>query len=753
MLELKKITKFYQTGDFKQMALNGVSMKLQSGELVSILGPSGCGKTTLLNIIGGLDRYTDGDLIINGKSTKDFTGSDWDSYRNNSIGFVFQSYNLINHISVLDNVEMALTLSGVGSKEKKERALDVLKKVGLEKHAHKKPNQLSGGQKQRVAIARALANDPDIILMDEPTGALDSTTSIQILNLVKEVAKDRLIIMVTHNPELAEAYSTRIIKLKDGEVIDDSKPNVSDDNRNVYQPKKTSMSFLTALKLSFNNLRTKIVRSIITALAASIGIIGVALVLSISNGFGSEVNRLQKESLSGMPITISQYAINFDTSQYMDNGNIFNPEIGYIYPKELMSYKVNNITNEYIDYVNKLDLSLYESISYTYNPSIYNLVNKKELVTKISAEDINFTSIPNNIDYVLEQFELVDGTMPQNSNQVLFVVDQDQKVNQSILTALGINTNGEKIPYDEIKGLKLAVSMNNDYYVKVGSNYAVNSDLTQAYENGIKLEISGILKAKSELAPLLINSGIAFNSSLSAEVFENSKTSNIVIDQKEANINLLTGTGFNPFNPLDTKEEALKAIGGIELPTSIEIYSSDFDLKDQVKDYLQKYNDGKELKDQIVYTDLAAEFTSVISSLIGGISVVLIAFAGISLVVSSIMIGIITYVSVLERTKEIGVLRSLGARKKDITRVFNAETFIIGLAAGIAGVLITFLLNIPIDMILSNLIGDMNNLARLSPSHALILVIISIVLTLISGLLPALMAASKDPVNALREEA
>lgn len=749
MLELRNIRKVYQTGDFKQVALNGVSMKLESGELVSILGPSGCGKTTLLNIVGGLDRYTDGDLIINGKSTKDFTSSDWDSYRNNSIGFVFQSYNLINHISVIDNVEMALTLSGVGPKEKKERAMRVLERVGLEKHAHKKPNQLSGGQKQRVAIARALANDPDIILMDEPTGALDSTTSIQILDLVKEVASDKLIIMVTHNPELAEAYSTRIIKLKDGEIIDDSKPNTSEDKEVTYQPKKTAMSFFTAFKLSFNNLRTKIVRSIITALAASIGIIGVALVLSISNGFGSEVNRLQKESLSGMPITISQYAINFDSADYMNGGKKIKPEPGYIYPNELIQYKINNITTEYINYVKNMDSSLYESISFTYNDAIYNLVSKRETIIGINPDEINFNVIPSNINYLMEQFELIDGEMPKESHQVVIVVDQDQKINQSVLSALGINSNGEKIPFNEIYGLKLSVASNDDYYVKVGSNYAINSDLTNAYENGIKLEITGVLKAKTDLAPLLLSGGIAFLPKLSSDVLLKAKTSQIVIDQLEANYDLIKGI---PFSAMYPKEEVLKKIGGSDIPTDIKIYSSDFETKDKVKEYLAKYNEGKELADQIVYTDLAAEFTNVISSLIDGISVVLIAFAGISLVVSSIMIGIITYVSVLERTKEIGVLRSLGARKKDITRVFNAETFIIGLAAGIAGVVITMLLNIPLDMILSNLIPDMANLARLSLKHAVLLIIVSVILTQISGLLPALMAASKDPVEALREE-
>ena len=406
MLELKNIKKFYGVGDFKQMALNGVSLKFNTGELVSILGPSGCGKTTLLNIIGGLDRYTSGDLIINGKSTKDFKDSDWDSYRNNSIGFVFQSYNLINHISVLDNVEMALTLSGVSSKEKKAKALEVLDKVGLKSHAHKKPNQLSGGQMQRVAIARAIANDPDIILMDEPTGALDSKTSIQVLDLVKTIASDKLVILVTHNPELAEMYSNRIIKLHDGEVIDDSKPNDTGNGNEVYNPKKTAMSFLTALKLSFNNLKTKIIRSLITTLAASIGIIGVALVLSISNGFGNEVNRLQRESLSGMPVTISEYALDIDMDTFRNRPKEELPEPGYIYPEEVIATRINKIDEKYVNFINNMDRSYYTSISYTYNTSVFNLIINNGVVTKLSASNINFAPIPDNDEYILSQFEI-----------------------------------------------------------------------------------------------------------------------------------------------------------------------------------------------------------------------------------------------------------------------------------------------------------------------------------------------------------
>lgn len=748
MLELKNITKYYEVGDYKQMALNGVSLKFTSGELVSILGPSGCGKTTLLNIIGGLDRYTSGDIIINGKSTKNFKDSDWDSYRNNSIGFVFQSYNLINHISVLDNVEMALTLSGVSSKEKKAKAMEVLEKVGLKNHAHKKPNQLSGGQMQRVAIARALANNPDIILMDEPTGALDSKTSIQILDLVKTIASEKLVILVTHNPELANIYSNRIIRLHDGIVIDDSRPNNIISDNQVYQPKKTAMSFFTALKLSFNNLKTKLIRSLITTLAASIGIIGVALVLSISNGFGNEVNRLQRESLSGMPVTISQYAINIDIKNFT-NQDKFIPEPGYVYPEVRMAMRTNKINEKFLNFINNMDRSYYTSISYTYNSSIFNLVIKDEMTKSLSANGLNFSPIPDNDEYILSQFEILTGRMPVNSHEVILVTDNDQRVNQSVLNALNINQE-EKIPFSAFLNMQIACASNDDYYTKFNEYYVINHDLDNAYKNGIKLTVVGVLKANTDVAPLLLGSGIAYHRDLADEVFVKSMQSEIVTYQKGMEIDVLTGKAF-AFGK--TKEDALKALGGLKIPTDIKIYTSDFEAKNRLKSYLSTYNTNLPDDEKIIVTDLAAEFTNVISSLISGISIVLIAFAGISLIVSSIMIGIITYVSVLERTKEIGILRSLGARKKDIMRVFNAETTIIGFTAGVIGIIFTLIINIPLDIILTNNVSGMNNIVSLAGHHAIILVIISMFLTLISGIIPARIAAKKDPVNALRTEA
>lgn len=756
MLELKNIKKFYETASFKQMALNGVSLTFEQEEMVAILGPSGCGKTTLLNIIGGLDRYTSGDLIINGKSTKDFRDADWDSYRNNSIGFVFQSYNLINHISVIDNVEMALTLSGVNPKEKHEAARDVLKQVGLEDHIHKKPTELSGGQKQRVAIARAIVNNPDIILLDEPTGALDSKTSVQILDLVKAVAKNKLIIMVTHNPQLAAQYSNRVIELKDGMIISDSKSTQPKADQATYQPKKTAMNFFTALKLSFNNLKTKLVRSLITAFAASIGIIGVALVLSISNGFGNQVNKLQQESLSGMPITIGQYSYNLSREALQSSFNQEPVEVGdvvipYDFDGSRIPVRENTITTAYLDYLQAMDETIYETISYSYESGMFNLLHQGLGITPVSARKINFSVLPDNNDYILSQFSLVDGVMPVDYNQVVMVMDENHRVSQDVFVELGI-TVAEEINYNTIIGTRFVAAKNNDYYEKVGSIYSVQTDLSTAYQNGFELEIVGIIKAQTDVAGLLLDGGIAYHPNLNTVFLTDSLVSDIVLEQKDVNYDVKTGVAFNPLIPNNTLDNAMKQLGGSLIPSEINIYAADFDQKENLKNYLDQYNVDLEEEEKIVYNDLAEEFTNIMASLIDGISIVLIAFAAISLVVSSIMIGIITYVSVLERTKEIGVLRSLGARKKDITRVFNAETFIIGLAAGMVGIILTGILNIPLDAILTKYANGMTNIAVLSPVHALLLILVSIVLTLISGLVPARIAANKDPVNALRVE-
>lgn len=767
MLELKKITKIYDTGSYKQKALNEVSLSFQKGEIVSILGASGSGKTTLLNIIGGLDRYTSGDLIINGKSTKDFKDVDWDSYRNNSIGFVFQSYNLINHISVLDNVELSLTLSGVGSHEKRTKAKAALEKVGLSEHLHKRPNQLSGGQKQRVAIARALVNDPDIILLDEPTGALDSRTSMLILDLISEIAKDRLIIMVTHNADLATKYSTRIIQLKDGNIISDSKPQVDTPDKLEYRPKKTSMSFFTALKLSFNNLRTKLLRSLITSFAASIGIIGVALVLSIANGFTKEVERLERESLSGMPITIEQNPFDLSSFQNIRSNNPKEPAGDYIVPYDpteiiqLLQHQ-NIITQEFIDFLEAND-EYYETLTYSYdivsqmgttlsNPMFNLLYKYDDKIAPLNASDISFTPLPLNHDYILEQFKVLSGRMPQNAHEVVLVTDNYHRINQSILMALGVEIT-DQVAYDKVIDKIFVSARNNDYYEVVNNLYKKKNDLQTAYDNGFELKIVGIIKANNDVAPLLLGQGIAYDNRFLDLFLEDSLNSDIVLAQKDADYDVQTGFPINDKIPGQSKSDLLAKIGGTKIPTSISIYVKDFESKEKLKDKLDEYNEGKAEEAQIKYSDLAESFTNIMSTLIDGISIVLLAFAGISLVVSSIMIGIITYVSVLERTKEIGVLRSLGARKKDVARVFNAETFIIGLVAGILGIIISLILTIPINMVLTNAVnGMMHNIARLSVFHIIVLIIISVMLTLISGLIPALIAAKKDPVEALRVE-
>lgn len=757
MLELKNITKFYDTGSFKQRALNKVSITFKQGELVSILGPSGSGKTTLLNIIGGLDRYTSGDLIINGKSTKNFKDVDWDSYRNNSIGFVFQSYNLINHITVLDNVGLALTLSGSSSKEKKEKAMEALEKVGLIDHIYKRPNQLSGGQKQRVAIARALVNEPDIILLDEPTGALDSVTSKQILDLVKEVAKDKLMIMVTHNADLAYKYSNRIVELKDGKVIKDTRPAEIKKDDLRYEPKKTSMGFFTALKLSFNNLRTKLVRSLITSFAASIGIIGVALVLSIANGFSKEIGRLERESLSGMPVSIQEDVFDFSNIQNMRYTEPEIPEGDYVISYDIMDMfgemlGKNIITKEYIDYLESLEDEYYDTINYNYDLSMFNLLTRTGgFVLPLNARYINFSPLPKNHDYTLEQFEVLSGRMPEAPNELVLVTDNYKRINNIILNSIGIKDE-EEIAYDEIIGKKFISAHNDDFYVQQeDGSFIIPSDLNQAYENGYELEIVGIIMGTNEVSQLLLSEGIAYDNSLIDIIFASSLESKIVEAQnasEEVIVPVPRGS-----DQIINRDEAIKHIGGSRVPIEIQLYTRDFDSKERLKDKLDEYNVGLEKEDQIVYTDLASQFTGVMSTIIDGISIVLIAFAGISLVVSSIMIGIITYVSVLERTKEIGILRSLGARKKDVSRVFNAETFLIGLSAGLIGVVIAFLLTFPLNAILSSALNDMmTNIASLNIMHAIILIIISVILTFISGLIPARIAANKDPVDALRVE-
>ena len=764
MLELKKINKSYKTGDFVQHALKDVSLEFRKSEFVSILGPSGSGKTTLLNIIGGLDRYDKGDLIINNKSTKKFTDKDWDSYRNNCVGFIFQSYNLIGHISILDNVEMSLTLSGVGAKEKKEKALEALDRVGLKEHAHKKPNQLSGGQMQRVAIARSLVNNPDIILADEPTGALDSKTSKQIMNLIKEIAKDKLVIMVTHNAELAHEYSTRIIEFKDGKLISDSNPITKEEkNEDTISIKKTSMSFLTALKLSYNNIKTKKGRTALTAFASSIGIIGIALILSLSNGFKIEIDEFEQDSLSQAPIMITEQAMSMDEETIEElQGNDLEkyPDEEKVYVAkditETMTH-TNVITQEYMDYLDGLDQDDISGISYQYGTN-FNIINKSsdgyQMVSATNMQIQPWTLLPSkendDEDTIIEDnYDILAGSINNDEPGLILQVNSKNQIYASTLEQLGFDAE-EEVSFEDIMSKELKVVLNNDYYTKVGNYFIPNQNLEELYnnENNITLKVQAIIRGKEDKEILTSGTGLAYTNALTKLVISKNKDSDIVKAQNESDYNVLTN---QPFDATTTKESVLSYLGAESTPVAISIYPKDFKSKEQILAYLDNYNEDKEEADTIQYTDMAAMLSSLSQNIMDAITIVLIAFSSISLVVSSIMIGIITYISVLERTKEIGILRALGARKKDIKRVFNAETMIIGIFSGVLGIVIAYILTIPTNIIIENLSG-LANVAKLNIIHAIILVMISVILTVIGGAIPANMASKRDPVIALRTE-
>ena len=779
MLELKNIKKSYKTGEFVQHALKGVSLTFDRNEFVCILGASGSGKTTLLNIIGGLDRYDSGDLIINNMSTKKFNDNLWDAYRNNCVGFIFQSYNLIGHLSVLENVEMSLTLSGV--KNKKEKALNALDRVGLKDHAYKKPNQLSGGQMQRVAIARAIVNDPEVILADEPTGALDTKTSKQIMELIKEISKEKLVIMVTHNPDLAKKYATRIIEVKDGEVISDSLPKEKYKDKNNIEIKKTKMSFLTALKLSFNNIRTKKGRTFLTAFASSIGIIGISIILSLSNGFDKQVDIYQKNTLSNFPITISKSTMSMDEKQMeemmgsMMPGKGDYPKDKVIYSFDINSYNMlhtNNITKEYIEYIEKLDDSLISGISFTRATNLNLLVKNGEDVKSVSSNELNMGVIPKELDkedFMMEAFDLLDGEYPKDITDIVLVVDSKNRVDTKILKALGLSDK-EKIDFKEVLGKEIKLVFNNQYYTKFMNMFIPNTNLDDVYYNkeNLTLKVVGIVRNKEDnylgqIATSMNSLGnitdtssmmssnnigsILYKNDLVEKVISVNSSSDIVLSQSKSDNSVFTGEKLDS----DSKDNMLLYLGSKDEPFMINIYPKDFESKDKIIEYLDKYNIDKNDENKIVYNDLASTFISFGSKIMDAITVVLIAFSAVSLVVSSIMIGIITYISVLERTKEIGVLRSLGARKKDVSRVFNAETFIVGVLSGLIGVLIARLLIIPVNIILKDLTG-LSNVAILDPLHALLLIVISTALTLIGGAIPANMASKKDPVIALRTE-
>ena len=819
MLELKKIYKEYITGDFKQVALDKVNLNFRKNEFVSILGPSGSGKTTLLNIIGGLDNYTSGDLIINEVSTKDFKDNDWDIYRNHRVGFIFQNYNLIGHQSILSNVELALTLSGVGKSERRKKAILALKKVGLEKHINKNPNQLSGGQMQRVAIARALVNDPDILLADEPTGALDSTTSQQIMKLLKEVAKDKLVIMVTHNPELARTYSTRIIELRDGRIISDSNPydgkvnTVEDEIIRKNKTKKTHMSFKTALGLSFNNLKTKKGRTILTAFAGSIGIIGIALILSLSNGVNKYIERVEAETLSSYPLTIMEESadltevmgilasgkdkeINHDKDKIYSNtimNKMFNSFVTKVSKNDLKSFKKYLDNNDEIGkYVNEIkygyniDLNIFNTYNgelVKVNPSNLmsdlGMINSNEMSSMYSSFGMGsndvFVELMDNKENVLSQYDLIYGSYPEKYDEVVLIVNSNNEISDYTLYALGLKDQkmlkemmynvmkGEEVDdadlelsYEDICNIEFRLMINTDLFTKEGNRYVDRSNdlnyVNSILDKSVPLKVVGILRGNDDSVSYVSKTGgVGYTSKLTEYVIDSVKKSSIVHEQENnKEVNIFTGSSFELG---ESYEDNLRKLGvtSVDNPSSISIYSKDFEAKENVVRIIDEYNKETLEEKKITYTDTIGLLINNVTTIVNIISYVLIAFVSISLVVSSIMIGIITYISVLERTKEIGILRSIGASKKDIARVFNAETFIIGLFAGCMGIIITLILNIPINVIINNLSG-ISGITKLPLVGSIMLIIISVLLTMLGGLIPSKIASNKEPVLALRTE-
>ena len=844
MLEIKKITKTYETESFKQKALDSVSINFRKNEFAAILGPSGSGKTTLLNIIGGLDRYDYGDLIINGISTKKYKDRDWDTYRNHRVGFVFQNYNLIGHQSVLANVELALTLSGVGNKERTKRAKAALEKVGLKQHMRKKPNQLSGGQMQRVAIARALVNDPEILLADEPTGALDTETSKQVMDILKEVAKERLVIMVTHNPDLAKEYATRIINLKDGKIEGDSDPYdgkeeaKEEETVSKKKAKKTSMKFRTALGLSINNLLTKKGRTILTSFAGAIGIIGIALILSISTGVQDYIDSIEEDTLSSYPITIEAQRIDASNlMEAMNDDQYKNDKEDNIATKDIMGNMISIMSSgietndlktfkKYLE-SNKSDIKNYANvIRYSYNLQLQIYSSDLSKIDKLNPSNLFdsfgfgmeaysslatpvFSEMLDNDELIKDQYEVVAGHLPEDYDEVVLVVDKNNMISDYTAYTLGLKdkkdleevvskmVSGQKVEFtqdnysfDDILNTKFKVLLNTDYYQKVGNIWKDMSSneeyLKNKLQNALEIKIVGIVKVDDESVLSSNNSfgNILYTKDLTEYVINKINDAQIVKEQKaKPEINIFTGSKFgsgttNLTNEQkqylaslsdEQREEFMKTLSttsyetnlmslgvvDIESPSIIYIYPKDFASKDKIKKIIEDYNTektNKKLDDEVItYTDYVGLLMSSVTTIVDIISYVLIAFVSVSLIVSSIMIGIITYISVLERTKEIGILRSIGASKKDISRVFNAETFIVGSLSGIIGVLVTLLLNIPINIIIKNL-TDISTIAKLPVIGAIILVAISMILTMIAGLIPARMASKKDPVIALRTE-
>lgn len=752
MLTIKNIYKSYGLKDSKYSVLKDINLSFRPNEFVAVLGPSGSGKTTLLNILGGLDQYDSGDLIINGKSTKKFKDKDWDSYRNKSVGFIFQSYNLISHISILSNVEMCLTLRNTSKSVARKKAIEALERVGLKDHIHKKPNQLSGGQMQRVAIARALVNNPDIILADEPTGALDSKTSTQIMELIKDISKDKLVIMVTHNENLADIYASRIIKLSDGVIISDSNPYETKEESDLYTLPKTKMSLLTALGLSLNNIKTKKGRTLLTSFAASIGIIGISLVLALSNGFQIQIDDFEKNTLTQMPIYITPEATDLKREMALElgNGEDEYPSDNIIkkYQYTVANAHKNKITSDYINYINSINNDYLNGIGYGYNANM-NVIIKNDTIDYFNNNYIETSFSTNGTsDIIKENYDLLSGRYPQNSNEALLIVDTYNRLYPYLYKDLGLKENST---FEDVIGKELQVVSNNNFYEEADGLFITKQNYDELWNNddNIKINITGIIRAKKDASVTLYSgSTLLINAKIEEESIDKNLNSNIVKAQKEKDYNVLNGDDFDED---DTKELAISMLGGSKDPQTIAIYPKDFISKDKIIEYLDKYNENKSDEDKIIYTDYASTVTDLSGGIMNGITLVLVGFSSVSLIVSSIMISIITYISVLERTKEIGILRSLGARKKDISRVFNAETAIIGFTSGLMGVGIAYLLTFPINVVIKNA-TNLDNVARLSIYHAVLMIIISIVITVIGGLIPAKMASKKDPVEALRTE-
>lgn len=750
MLNLKNITKIYKTSSFEQKALDDVSISFRNNEFVFILGESGSGKTTLLNIIGGLDNSYEGDLIINGKSTKNFKNEDFDSYRNNLLGLVFQNYNLINHLSVLENVELPLKLANVDYKKRKELALLSLKKVNLENHIYKKPNELSGGERQRVAIARAIVNNPKIITLDEPTGALDSKTSIEIMELIKEISKDKLVIMVTHNKELSKKYASRIIELKDGKIIKDTNNYNSNEKEEILLNKKTKMKFMDALKLSLSNIKTKKGRTILTSLASSIGIIGIALVLSLSNGFNKQIKKYEQKIFSTMPIVINKEALNLT----LDDNKKLNTyqNINYVIPRKSDSddiIKYNNISNDYLNYIEKINKDYTYGINYVKNPNInfiYKDKNNKLFLTDNST--LNIKCIPktsNNNNFIDIYYDILKGRLPNSKNEIVLEVDSYNKVDSNLLELLGIDFSSN-VNFDEIINSNINIVFNDDLYVRNNSYWSKSINLDKLYDKSYPLKVVGIIRMKNIYPSIITSSSILYTTDFINYLLDINSSSNIIKDQEKKDFDVLTGTIFKN---KEEEEKKLEYLGKNNSFSSITIYPKDFNSKEKIIKYLDKYNDDKKENDKISYTDESKLISVMTSSIIESITIVLVFFSSISLIVSSIMIGIVTYISVLERTKEIGILRSLGARKKDISRVFNAENFIIGISSGIFGIIVTKVLIIPVNIIIKN-VTSLSNVAILSFKHIIILIIISLVITLIGGLIPSKISSNKNIIDSLR---